>query len=75
MTERIAISQADFDAVCRDALRWAYVRDVLWLGVKRGELPESLADYFYNVDDVKYPTRYHLDEAVDYLRVPEVARD
>jgi hypothetical protein len=57
------------EAMMADALRWAYVRDILWHGVKRGELPSELSDYFYRIEDVKYPNRYQMDEAIDILRM------
>ena len=57
------------EAMMADALRWAYVRDILWQGAKRGELPSELSDYFYRIEDVKYPNRYQMDEAIDILRM------
>lgn len=50
-----------------DARRWQYVRDVIWKHVKRGDLPADLFEYFYQHEDIKYPTPDALDRAIDYL--------
>ncbi len=55
-------------SVKQDALRWQYVRDVVWRGVKRADLPPEIEDAFYLNDcDTKYPTAKDLDDALDTI--------
>lgn len=49
------------------AQRYTFLRDELLFGMKRGDLPEGLLQYFYDVEDIKYPTASDIDRAIDYL--------
>ena len=52
--------------IIRMASRYAYMRDVLFYGAKKGEFPEPLHTIFER-KEIKYPTAEDLDEALDEL--------
>jgi hypothetical protein len=53
--------------IIKHAQRYTFLRDDILFGMKRGDLPEGLLQYFYNVEDIKYPTASDIDQAIDYL--------
>jgi len=53
--------------IIKQARRYTFLRDNLLFGMKRGDLPEGLLQYFYDVEDIKYPTAADIDQAIDYL--------
>lgn len=51
----------------QDAKRYRYLRDMVFYGMKRADMPEVIGKYFYDMIDNKYPTPDELDKALDYL--------
>jgi hypothetical protein len=51
----------------QDAKRYRYLRDMVFQGMKRGDMPEAIGQYFYDMIDSKHPTPGEFDKVMDYL--------
>ena len=61
----------DMQKILKLASRYVYLRDVILKDHKRGDLPDMLREYFYEVEDVKYPKPDDYDRAIDELMINE----
>lgn len=57
----------DMQKILKLASRYVYLRDVVLKDHKRGDLPDMLRDYFYEVEDIKYPKSDDYDRAIEEL--------